>query len=290
MPDMRTVVLATCERWPDISTSDAVLAAELQRRGHHVRAQSWNGGSFDVFATADIVVLRSNWDFHHDLVGFALWLDALDQTDVAVHNPTSLVRDYLDKSYLVQLVDAGFPTPATLYVNDLDDRRVDDWLRESELERVVLKPAWGASGHGVELVETSELASVRSRWRNAPEHRDAILQAFAPQIRNGERSLVFFDGVFSHGLLRSPGDDDFRVNSQYGGSMTLADDIDAPMIELGQRVIDSFDAPATYARIDMVGRNDDLVLMEVEVNEPALGLDLAPGAAAAFADAILRVD
>jgi hypothetical protein len=42
-----------------------------------------------------------------------------------------------------------------------------------------------------------------------------------------------------------------------------------------------------YARVDGVVEQGRFVLIEVEVNEPGLGLDLAPGAADRFADALL---
>jgi len=42
-----------------------------------------------------------------------------------------------------------------------------------------------------------------------------------------------------------------------------------------------------YARVDGVAAADGFLLMEVEVNEPGLGLDLAEGAGERFADALL---
>jgi hypothetical protein len=46
--------------------------------------------------------------------------------------------------------------------------------------------------------------------------------------------------------------------------------------------------PAVYARVDGVVRDGQFILMELEVNEPGLGLDLAPQSADRFADALLR--
>jgi hypothetical protein len=46
-------------------------------------------------------------------------------------------------------------------------------------------------------------------------------------------------------------------------------------------------APALYARVDGLVRDGAFVLMELEVNEPDLGLDLAAGAPERFADALL---
>ena len=48
--------------------------------------------------------------------------------------------------------------------------------------------------------------------------------------------------------------------------------------------------PATplYASVDGLMRDGGFVLMELELNEPGLGLDLAPGSPERFAEAVLR--
>jgi hypothetical protein len=46
--------------------------------------------------------------------------------------------------------------------------------------------------------------------------------------------------------------------------------------------------PPLYARVDGVVADGRFVLRELEVNEPGLGLDLAPGSADRFAEALLR--
>ena len=57
--------LATCRDFPDLSTSDSLLADELHRRGHEAEAFVWNGDSPPTLPETDVVVLRSTWDFHH---------------------------------------------------------------------------------------------------------------------------------------------------------------------------------------------------------------------------------
>ena len=287
MTTTKAITLVTCARWPSLFASDAALAEELTLRGHRVTTNPWNDAPLRSFTNADIVVLRANWDYHHDMAAFEVWLGLVEASDVALHNSATLVRDYLDKSYLERLSAQGFPTPLTGRFDGLDDAAIIEWVTANELDQFVIKPAWGASGHHVDLVRTVDLAAVHERWKADGASRPVVIQELLPQIHDGERSLVFFDGQFSHGLLRRPAPGDFRANSGYGGTMSLAVNIEPAMIELGKRVLDQFPIPATYARIDMVGQGNDLVLLEVEVNEPSLGLHLAPGSAARFADALL---
>jgi glutathione synthase/RimK-type ligase-like ATP-grasp enzyme len=101
---------------------------------------------------------------------------------------------------------------------------------------------------------------------------------------------VFFGGTFSHGLRRVPAAGEFRVNSQYGGRIEAVT-LDDATIEAMRRVLAGLPSEPLYARIDGIRRGDQFLLMEVEVNEPGLGLHLAPGAADRFAAALVaRLD
>ncbi|MEM7091687.1 MAG: ATP-grasp domain-containing protein [Actinomycetota bacterium] len=281
------IVLATCTTWPDVSVSDRCLADELTERGHSVRGVPWNDAPIGDFTTADLVVLRSNWDFHHDLDGFGSWLDDLEAADVALHNPVSLVRDHLDKTYIERLRDAGVRTPRTLLVEEFDPELVADWMTANDLDRVVVKPVWGASGHGVDLLDATDLGMAAEQWAADEDRRPMLVQQFVPQIRNGELALVFFGTEYSHSLIRRPASDDFRVNTQYGGTMELHESVHANTIDFAADVLATLPGPITYARIDVVSDGHEHVLMEVEINEPAIGLHLAPGSAARFANALL---
>lgn len=287
MTGRRRIVLATCRRWPDLSQGDAPLAEELQRRGHDVAALPWNDSPLSAFTTADLVVLRSNWDFHHELAAFDDWLVGLDESEVELHNPASMVRTHNHKSYLERLSALGYSTPATLVLDDFDEAALESWMQARSLDAVVLKPAWGASGHDVALTRASELGAARSRWEADPDQRGIVAQEFVPQIRDGEFALVFFAGEFSHALHRRPGSGEFRVNSQYGGTTELAARVEPAAIDLASNVLSTLPTTPTYARVDIVGSGEAPMLMELELNEPGLGLHLAPGSAARFADALL---
>ncbi|MEM8922543.1 MAG: hypothetical protein AAGD35_03505 [Actinomycetota bacterium] len=290
----RRVALITCRAWPDLSTSDQALSDRLVAHGHEVRTFPWNETDPAEVAWADLAVFRSNWDYHHELDAFTAWLDALEQLDVEVHNPLPLIRWGLDKRNAVGIDGIGIRTPQTLVCSDeLVDGGlgpVHDWIDTHEFDRVVVKPAWGASGHNVQMVAAADLESVLHRWRARPERRPLLIQEFMPGIADGEYALVFFRGEFSHALIRRPANDDFRVNSRYGGTMAAATDLDTELLEFGIKVEASLEPRPTYVRIDVVRDGPGLAVMEVEVNEPALGLNLVHGAAERFAEALLMAD
>jgi glutathione synthase/RimK-type ligase-like ATP-grasp enzyme len=228
-------------------------------------------------------VIRSTWDYHQALDDYRAWLDRLGA--MRVFNARELVRWNLEKSYLVELAARGAPVPASVIVE------ADAWMVASALDRMslveaVIKPTVGASGVGVERVRRGHEADAVARLRAVASSPRLLVQEFIPEVAAGESAGVFFDGVFSHGLQRVPAEGEFRVNSQFGGRMEAAS-LDGPTIGAMAGVLRLLPSAPLYARIDGVRRGERFVLMEVEVNEPGLGLHLAPGAGDRFAEALI---
>jgi glutathione synthase/RimK-type ligase-like ATP-grasp enzyme len=150
----------------------------------------------------------------------------------------------------------------------------------------VIKPTIGASGFGVERVRPGGEAAALGRLLAVKSTEHLLVQEFVPEISAGELAGVFLDGVFSHGLRRVPARHEFRVNAQYGGRLEPATLTDATIRQMAA-ILELLPLPPLYARIDGVLRAGCFLLMEVEVNEPGLGLHLGSGAAERFADALL---
>src|SRR5579883_470803 len=145
---MPAIVLATCNAWPELAAGDAPLARALaERHGVEVRTARWNAAEDRaLFAAADLVVLRSNWDYHHAPAAFVAWLGWLDALGTPVFNQPALVRWNLDKGYLLELAGRGANVPRTLVVEN-EPAAIRAAVAGFGGAPVVLKPAVGASGH-----------------------------------------------------------------------------------------------------------------------------------------------
>ena len=104
----------------------------------------------------------------------------------------------------------------------------------------------------------------------------------------GEVSLVYCDGRFSHAVRKIPAAGDFRVQSEFGGSVEHIPASDA-LIELGIRAIEAAPDPLTYARVDIVkGHDGGWQMIELEAIEPELFLGFAPDAGRALGEAFRK--
>jgi glutathione synthase/RimK-type ligase-like ATP-grasp enzyme len=98
---------------------------------------------------------------------------------------------------------------------------------------------------------------------------------------------MLFDGEFSHAVVKRPKTGDFRVQPHLGG-VTLPSKAPPGAEQLAKQALAAAPANAIYARVDIVPDDEGtLRIMELELIEPALFLDHAPGAETAFTSSIL---
>jgi glutathione synthase/RimK-type ligase-like ATP-grasp enzyme len=114
----------------------------------------------------------------------------------------------------------------------------------------------------------------------------AMVQRFVTELaRDGEWSLMFLAGAFSHAVLKQPGTGDFRVQEAHGGT---AERRTPPprIVATARSILDSVPGRLLYARVDGVEVDGRFVLGELELLEPSLFLGTDSGAPERFAAAI----
>ena len=67
-----------------------------------------------------------------------------------------------------------------------------------------------------------------------------------PSVADGERSLLYLGGAFSHAIRKMPADGDFRVQTRYGGQ-NLPHRAGPAELAAAQAALDRVDAELLYA-------------------------------------------
>jgi hypothetical protein len=106
--------------------------------------------------------------------------------------------------------------------------------------------------------------------------------------REGEYSLMFFNGLLSHVILKTVKAGDFRVQEEHGGGVEPVPTPGEELVLAGMRVMDTLCEAPLYARVDLVRTSaDNFSLMELELIEPCLYFRFDPQSPLAFAKAII---
>jgi glutathione synthase/RimK-type ligase-like ATP-grasp enzyme len=151
----------------------------------------------------------------------------------------------------------------------------------------VIKPAVSVAAIGaVRAAAASETAA--AHLRGLVESGDALIQPFEPGVAEGEVSLMYFGGDYSHAVRKIPADGDYRVQVFYGGLVEPHVAADAER-QVAEAALAAVPAELAYARVDLVPTSRGPVLMELELIEPQLFLDEPGEPAAAFADHLVSI-
>lgn len=289
LPDSSpSVLLATCRRLPEGEPGGAALTAALAERGIASRWASWDDETVD-WSAADLVVVRSTWDYSERRDAFLRWSAAISPR--LVHGEPVFAWN-THKGYLIDLRAAGVSTVPTEIAASSDAVR-DLVSRDGDW---VVKPAVGAGGRGVARIREGETTGsaglVGSSVRLWSGPGPWVVQPYLPSVTGvGEVSVFVVDGAPVAQVAKRPAREEFRVHETYGGTsrpVRLTADATTPALTAWAAAQRLLSVDLVYARVDLLELDGAWVVSEVELTEPGLYLDVLPQNAAPFADAVAR--
>lgn len=266
---------------PELDPDDQLLLKELLSRGVPCAVAVWNDETID-WANAGICVIRSTWDYHMHYTNFLAWIKRVSRVTTLI-NKASLVLWNSDKRYLHDLESWSIPIIPTVFITRGTYTNLNLLLSQRQWERAVVKPALGLSTYGVKAVSFGDC--------DGQSHLDALLsdgnvlvQQFVDSVNDvGERAMVFFGGVYSHSVRKTPFQHLAPVGEAGETLVTACDE----EIEFARLTISKINPAPVYARVDIVTDSTGQTrIMELELIEPTLYLSLYPPAVASFADVL----
>jgi glutathione synthase/RimK-type ligase-like ATP-grasp enzyme len=261
---------------PDLDTP--ILADALVATGARVDIADWREPAVD-WSDATVTMLRSPWDYVHHLDEFLGWAERVNAQS-ELWNPYQLLRWNTHKSYLLDLQGRGAPIVPTVVLLQGSAASLDAICDAQGWNAVVVKPAIASGSDGARRGEVGH-GALQAHLDALLVTGDVLVQPLVAAVeRDGEMSVVLFDGVFSHALRKRPAAGDYRVQEHHGGTTELAEPTPG-LVELAERVAGVLPTPTLYARIDLVALAAQWHVIEAEATEPSLWLDLAPEAATA---------
>ncbi|GAA0626221.1 hypothetical protein HPO96_37365 [Kribbella sandramycini] len=276
----KRIAIATSADWPELLPEERPLVEAFEAAGLDAIPAVWTDPSVD-WSAYDAVLIRSVWDYYKRHVEFTEWLGLLDKSGVPVLNETDLIRWNSDKRYLLELRERGVAIVPSQVAAGACLREVVAGL---DGQQIVIKPTVSGAAHNTVrgVAGSAELSDAMTALPDAVY----LVQPFLPEIQtDGEWSLLYFGGAFSHAVVKRPVAGDYRVQPMFGGVATLEEPAPA-ILESAERALTAAGSPTTYARVDGVVVNGRFLLMELELIEPYLFFPEHPPAANYLAGAV----
>ncbi len=204
----------------DLTYTDGRLYAGA----HEVSVQAVTGDHFtfgefsilDLGRDVDVVLMRQDPPFDLGYITATHLLERVQGETLVVNDPAA-VRNAPEK---VWVLDYARFMPPTMVTRSLGAAR--KFLAEHGT--IVLKPLHGNAGKAVFKIERdgANLSALMELF-NATYREPHMLQAFLPEVADGDKRIVLVDGEFAGAINRRPQKGDIRSNLAAGGTAEAAE-------------------------------------------------------------------
>ncbi|MES2120198.1 MAG: glutathione synthase [Pseudomonadota bacterium] len=196
----------------------------LYAGAHEVTVQRKDGDHFtlgdftilDLGSDVDVVLMRQDPPFDLGYITATHLLERIQSETLVVNDPAS-VRNAPEK---VWVLDFARFMPPTMVTRSLGAAR--KFLEEHG--EAVLKPLHGNAGKAVFKIgrDGANLAPLMELF-NATYREPHMLQAFVPEVAEGDKRIVLIDGEVTGAINRRPAKGDIRSNLAAGGTAEAAE-------------------------------------------------------------------
>ncbi len=276
------VAFATSEVAADLDDGWPYLRDAVMALGMAPSVVFWDDPAVE-WGAYDVTVAIYTWGYVTRRAPFLSWVQDVESVTRLV-NPAPVLRWNSDKTYLADLAADGIPVVPTEWVTP-----GAAWTPPSE--DYVIKPSVASGGIGAAryVTQTVDTADRHVRALHDDGHTVMVQPYQAAVDTGGETALVFFDGLYSHGvgkaaLLRADVGVTDELWKQESITAVVPRDDQRTAAESVMRAVDARFGSTGYGRVDLVDGSDGLPLvLELELVEPSLFFDLVPDAAGRLA-------
>jgi glutathione synthase/RimK-type ligase-like ATP-grasp enzyme len=283
---MKRCAFLSMDSLEDFFAYDQMLFEPLKAVGWLAEEVSWRKTDVD-WNVYDVVVIRTTWDYQDDVEAFMACLQRIEASSAQLQNGLKAVEWNISKRYLSDLQNQGINIVPTLWFNAFVVAELQIGFSHFDTSEIVLKPLVSANADHTYRLTPENLKEQADELKDVFAHREFMMQPFLPEIVNeGEYSLFYFAGHYSHSILKQPGAGDFRVQEEHGGHLKSIQPSEE-MLTIARHCLAALPADVLYARIDLVRHKNEFAVMEIELIEPSLYFNMDPESPQRFVDAFI---
>lgn len=290
---MKNCAILTMDNLSDFECYDNLLDQPLAELGWQTELVSWRASNVN-WQQFEAVIIRSPWDYQDDAQAFVSVLEKIEQSSAVLQNSLTTVTWNIDKVYLKSLADQQVNIVPTLWRENFATKELTSFFEHFNCQQLVIKPRISANADNTFWLHRDSAENFEEQLLSVFANSEFMVQPFIESVINeGEFSLFYFNGTYSHAILKTPKQDDFRVQEEHGGRLQSIEPEAALLAQAKTTLLavtQEVGEMPLYARLDFVRMTDhkdsaQFGLMEAELIEPSLYFNMDDKAAQRFAKA-----
>lgn len=273
----------TMENTEGWSIDSQLAIAPMKALGWTVESVPWRSTDID-WNRFEAVYVGTPWDYPAHLEQFLAVLETIENSAAILVNNFALVRWNVCKTYLRDLEKRGAHIVPSLWRERLIQGQLPALFAKLSAERLVIKPVVSTNAADTFLVDEAGAKEIEPELLLTFSRRAFVVQPFMEDIqRDGEYSLFFFGGRYSHAIRKLPKPGDFRVQEEHGAEIRSTTP-PRTVMDCAKFILAAVQPVPMYARCDLVRAPDGrYLLMELELVEPSMYLRMDAAAPERFA-------
>ncbi|MBL8811956.1 MAG: hypothetical protein JNM43_17455 [Planctomycetaceae bacterium] len=283
---MREIAFLSMDSLEEFVSYDQLVIDQLKDLGIRAVEVSWRTRTPD-WDRFELVVIRTPWDYQKDAAGFLRVLEQIERSSAKLLNSLECVKWNIRKTYLQDLEMRGISVIPTQWLQSPSASELSSLSQRLNSDCFVVKPVVGANADNAYRCSPKTPMSVFEEAEGLYSGQTVLAQPFINSVtETGEYSLIYFNGEYSHSVLKRPKQGDFRVQEEHGGEV-VACQPDSDIRQLGAAGMKCLPFRTLYGRADIVRLDDGTpAIMELELIEPSLYVSFDDAAPGRFAQAI----
>ena len=264
---------------------DYLVVEALKNKGLNTQRLAWDDKNFDWSSTKSIL-FRTTWDYFDRFNEFSKWLSNVTKK-TRLFNSEKLIRWNIDKHYLNDLKLKHVNIAETYFIEKRNNKTLKELHTHLGWSETVLKPCVSGAARHTYKLNLETISAHETIFKELITNEAMMLQPFQYNIvTNGEISMMVFNGKFTHAILKKAKAGDFRVQDDFGGSVSDYSPTNEE-ITFAENTVKACPELPIYARVDIfTDNNTKIALSELELIEPELWFRHHPEAATVLAEAI----
>ncbi|SET12836.1 ATP-grasp domain-containing protein [Thalassotalea agarivorans] len=281
---MKRCAILTMENLDEFEVYDELFYPHLTALGWQVSEVPWRDQSVN-WNDFDVVLIRSPWDYQDDADAFMDTLQRIEESNAKLENSLNIVTWNINKKYLKDLQQKGVNIVPTLWFDEYNKDAIAQAFTHFNVDEIVVKPCVSANADNTFRLTKGLFEQSSTALSETFAARDFMVQPFVKNVvEEGEYSCFYFNGEYSHTILKTPKKNDFRVQEEHGGSLASVSP-EAKLKQQASHALAQISESLAYARLDFVRMGDCFAMMEAELIEPSLYFNMDEQSAKRFAQA-----
>lgn len=288
----QSIAFLSTDDLEDYFVWDNLLIQPFSQHGVHVDVISWHATDID-WSQYDAVIVRSTWDYQEHADAFIDKLIEITKHDTVLINPLSLMQWNISKRYLQILQTQGITIIPSVFFDSVAISDIYAQFAYFDTQEIIIKPLISANSDNTFRLDHTNLMAQAGPLSNIFSTTPCVIQPFLDSVINeGEYSLFYFNGEYSHTIRKVPKSGDFRVQEEHGGELitVIPDEL---QLSAAAKVLAALPEKSLYARVDLIRnpraqKEDIWQLMEVELIEPSLYFNMDEASPERFVQATLN--